>query len=420
MNSKILWQLQLSNYTKEGKFVLSADSNWQIFITKALELIKLDENIHIDVLLPELDDCLESPIKALYDLGISLKNVHPIFIPIQANALVTRYDFPWKTILNCIKPYLDSYTHVYINDPLLLPHYKALFYINTKNKPKWILQTHFLDSPMARVVDDDISYWHGTIEACTKADIFLWHCKTMQNVFKQALLKEHNDEFVNSLMKKSDVWKDGYSITEITKPINMDNVRFNLTEKCGTKTIVWVPNRVGGLGKSFDYTNNGKFLFESIPELWKSRQDFVVLAGNPNQKISNDEIAKNCPAYVKLVDGPLNRDEYRYLSKCADIVVGLYTNDTNGGLASLEAIEFGAKPLFPDIFEYNVYFDAINWPHDFRVSKDLSDIHLILSKLLDTMYSDVLDDKVMLLNKFIQDYSSYESTTKQMFSILGF
>jgi hypothetical protein len=85
MSSKILWQLQLSNYTKEGKFVLSADSNWQIFITKALELIKIDNNIQIDVIMTELDDCLESPIKALYDIGISTKNIHPIHIPIQAN-----------------------------------------------------------------------------------------------------------------------------------------------------------------------------------------------------------------------------------------------------------------------------------------------------------------------------------------------
>ena len=420
MSSKILWQLQLSNYTKEGKFVLSADSNWQIFLTKALELIKLDENIHIDVILPELNDCLESPINALYDVGISTKNVHPIHIPIQANALATRFDFPWKIILEKVKPLIDSYTHVYINDPLLLPHYKALFYINSKNKPKWVLQTHFLDSPMARVVDDEISYWHGTIEACTKADIFLWHCKTMQDVFKQALLKEHNNDFVESLMKKSDVWKDGYSIKEITKPVNMNNVRFNLTDKCGRKTIIWVPNRVGGLGKSFDYTNNGKFLFEIVPELWKKRQDFVVLAGNPNQKISNDEIAQNCPAYVKLVDGPLNRDEYRYLSQCADVVVGLYTNDTNGGLASLESIEFGAVPLFPDIFEYKVYFDAIDWPKELRISPDLNDAHLVLNKLLDFMYSNDLDDKVGSLTKFIRDYSSYESTTKHMFSTLGF
>lgn len=420
MNSKILWQLQLSNYTKEGKFVLSADSNWQIFITKALELIKIDENIKIDVLLPELEDCLESPIKALYDLGISLKNVHPIFIPIQANALATRYDFPWKIILEKIKSEIDLYTHVYINDPLLLPHYKALFYINTKNKPKWVLQTHFLDSPMARVVDDEISYWHGTIEACTKADVFLWHCKTMQNIFKEALLKEHNNNFVESLMKKSDVWKDGYSIAEIRKSVDMNNVRFNLTDKCGTKTIIWVPNRVGGLGKSFDYTNNGKFLFEIVPELWKKRQDFVVLAGNPNQKISNDEIEKNCPAYVKLVDGPLNRDEYRYLSQCADIVVGLYTNDTNGGLASLEAIEFGAVPFFPDIFEYKVYFDEVNWPAELRINPTLENAHITLDNLLNSMYSDEINNKMDFMMSFIRKYSSYESTTQEMFNKLGF
>jgi hypothetical protein len=125
---------------------------------------------------------------------------------------------------------------------------------------------------MARVVDDEISYWHGTIEACTKADIFLWHCKTMQDVFKEALLKEHTNNFVDALMKKSDVWKDGYSITEIRKSVNMNNVRFNLTEKCENKTIIWVPNRIGGLGKSFDYTNNGKFLCSVSRDLKRLHQ----------------------------------------------------------------------------------------------------------------------------------------------------
>lgn len=407
MSAKILWQLQLSCYDANGKFVLTADSNWQIFATNVSQIAKLDSTVMIDVILPDVDQCLEDPRMLLNDLGVG-EQVSFIRIPIIPNAPATRFDFPYSLLLKLLSP-LSSYTHVYINDPLLLPHYKALFHLN-KGKPKFILQTHFLDSPMARVVDPELSYWYGTVEACDKSDLFFWHCNSMQNVFKQALQMEFLPAVVDRLMKKSDVWKAGYSIDEIRKPIRPTKLRFDPQELEG-KTVVWVPNRVGGLGKSFDYTNNGKFLFEIVPEIWKRRQDFVVIAGNPNQKISNDELAAACPAYKKLVAGIVNRDEYRWLSQRADIVVGLYTNDTNGGLASLESIEFNALPLFPDIFEYKVYFDAVNWPQECRVAPEMTNIVSVFSRIIDCAKNQSLVSKQRELRTFIRQYAAYENTT---------
>ncbi len=408
MNPLILWQLQLSCYDAAGRFTLSADSNWQIFATKVAQIVKLRPDVMIHAIMPLESQCNESAEELLTKMGVDLKNIRFLRIPILANAPATRFDFPYSLIKNSIA--YESYTHVYINDPLLLPHYKALFHLN-KAKPKFILQTHFLDSQMARVVDSELSYWYRTVEACDKSDIFLWHCKSMQDVFKQALEMEFQPAVVDRLMAKSDVWKDGYSIAEIRQPVDMTKLRFDPKELDG-QIVVWVPNRVGGLGKSFDYTNNGKFLFEAVPELWKKRQDFVVIAGNPNQKISNDEIAAVCPAYKKLTPGALNRDEYRWLSQRANIVVGLYTNDTNGGLASLEAIEFNAIPLFPDIFEYKVYFDAIEWPPMLRIEPDLSNIGEILSGLLNTMKMGLLERKRTQLQKFVREYAAYENTTE--------
>src|SRR5258708_3620053 len=127
----------------------------------------------------------------------------------------------------------------------------------------------------------------------------------MEDVFHQALKTEFQPHVIDRLMKKSFVFKDGYSVSEIRQPIVSEKLRFS-PSGLRDKKIVWVPNRVGGLGKSFDYTNNGKFLFEIVPALWEKRQDFVVIAGNPNQKISNDEVARAYPAYVKVVNGPLN------------------------------------------------------------------------------------------------------------------
>ncbi len=426
MSARILWQPQLSNYDTQGRFILTADSNWQIFVLKAREMVKADPEIKIDVIVPMPENCLESASQLLYEHRIQ-DHVVLVYMPIVPSALVTRFDFPWERIKSALGAWLKEYTHVYINDPMLLRHYKALFFLN-KASPKFVIQTHFLDSPISRIVPDEVSYWHGIVEACTKADVCLWHCQSMEDVFFEALGRDYQQHIVNSIMAKSDVWKDGYSSTEINRSVDHANLRFD-PKSLDCKTVVWVPNRVGGLGKSFDYTNNGKFLFEVVPEVWRQRMgrglhtetDFVVVAGNPNQKITNDEIVEHCPAYVKLVDGPVNRDEYRWLSARADVVVGLYTNDTNGGLASLESIDAGmAVPLFPDIYEYQVYFDAIDWPHELRIKPDLSDAAEVMNRVLDQCHLGATALKVKALREFIQRYASYEHTTPEMMKRLGF
>lgn len=417
MSAKILWVPQLSNYDASGRFILTADSNWNIAVCKLREMVKVDPNIRVDIVVPLPGDCLENAVTLLAENGLA-KNVGLHHVPIIPSALVTRFDFPWRKVVDALGDHIKSYTHVYVNDPMLLRHYKALFHLN-KAHPRFILQTHFLDSPIARIVDDEVSYWHGTVEACLKADDVLWHCRSMQAVFEEAVARDYQLHICEAIKVKSRAWKDGYSIAEVRKEVDHKNIRFD-TRLLRDKTVVWVPNRVGGLGRSFDYTNNGRFLFDVVPEVWKRRQDFVVVAGNPNQKVTNDEIAARCPAYVKLLPGPVNRDEYRWLSERADIVAGLYTNDTNGGLASLEAIEFNAVPLFPDVFEYSVYMNEVEWPSKLRIKPDLSDAAEVMCNVLDVYAGSIIQDEYMRdMRRFIRHYASYEETTPAMMKRLG-
>jgi hypothetical protein len=245
------------------------------------------------------------------------------------------------------------------------------------------------------------------------------HSQSQLKLFKQALKNDFKKHVVDSILNKTLVWKDGYSIDEIRKPINEQNIRFN-THDLDDKTIIWLPNRVGGLGKSFDYTRNGKVLFELIPKLWEQRQDFVVLAGNGNQKISNEEIRDRCPAYYYFPFGAVNRDEYRWISKRADIVGAFYNSsqDQNGGLASLESVEFGSVPLFTNNIEYKVYFDKVNWPQDLRINPDLSDFVEVTSRLLDCYTSNKVQNKRRRIQKFIRQYSAYEYTVPEMMKLL--
>lgn len=430
MTNRILWQLQLSA-TNNGKFSLATDSNFNVFLMKAHQMFRIDPSLRIDVIVPYHEACVEDVVQEIIAADIP-SGITPVEIPIIPNAVTTRYDFPWEDIMRRVGHRLERYTHVYINDPMQLRNWRALWHSRCPNgpAPRFILQTHFLDTPGARVVPEEVSYWHGTVEACTKADICMWHCDAMKSTFREAALKDYTERFVDEVMAKSMVWKSGYSLEEIRQPVDTSKVRFDMKAFEG-KVIVWVPNRVGGLGKSLDYTNNGKFLFDIVPKLWEKRQDFVVLAGNPNQKVTNDEVAAGCPAYAKLVDGILNRDEYRYISSCADIVVGLYTNDTNGGLASLEAIEMGAVPLFPAIYEYETYFRESGWPRELRVSPDLSDTGEVLSRLIDRVKDRSFDHEAhssfmsayarskFVMQKYIRETASYENTTKNAMQLMG-
>jgi glycosyltransferase involved in cell wall biosynthesis len=193
----------------------------------------------------------------------------------------------------------------------------------------------------------------------------------------------------------------------LNEPINMHNIRFDISLIPHSTTVVWVPNRIGGLGRSFDYTNNGRFLFDELPKV-KSK-GFVVICGNPSQKITNDEIAGCVPEYVKLVPGALNYDEYKWCTQRADIVVALYDKDTNGGIAVLEAMHHGAMPLMLDINEYSRYFDDLNFPYNPR-AKSLDDVAQAFDNLMLWKDEKAMSYIRTAMPNAIKKYSVEEST----------
>lgn len=415
---RLLWQCQLSNYDSHGKFNLVGDSNWQLVVTKLPHMFKVNPNMSVTVLAPRAKDCLERPIELLREACAPeiLDKVKVIEIPIIPSALKTRFDFPWDEMVKTVPR--EEYTHVYINDPMLYRHWRALAHLEWNLAPKFIVQTHFLDTPKDPVVPPEVAYWYGTVEAVQRADVAMWHSDAMRRQFTTAMRGKFSKRAVKEVIAKSIVWKSGYSTTEIHKPVDMSRVRFDPDVLKG-KMVVWVPNRVGGLGRSLDYTNAGKFLFEQVPKLWQRRQDFVVVAGNPSAKISNDEIANACPAYVKLVDGPLNRDEYRWLSARADLVVALYLLDANGGLAALEAIDHHAMPIFPNVNEYKTYFTAADWECSMRVWPNLNNTHEVVGNMIDGIKNGLIKAHAKRMRNFVRSYASYESTTAQAMKDMG-
>ena len=170
-----------------------------------------------------------------------------------------------------------------------------------------------------------------------------------------------------------------------------------------------------------------KFLFEHCNELWKQRQDFVVIAGNPSQKYSNDELNGLCKPYLKLIDGTFTRNEYRYVARKSHIAVGLYNVDSYGGTAARECVELDCLPLWVDNYEYQILANQTGYP--FIANPDLSNVTQTLNDIIDyakkgchkitDAVGTVSYEDVWNLRNINRKRCSYEETTPHALKKMG-
>ena len=373
---RLLVQTQLSNYDTKGNFILECDSGWQMVMGRVREMLKLNPDLQVDVMGPKLEQLITAPDRVNPDLDWHylyayvdptkenrgrLNYIQHEIIP---NALVTRYDLNFELLSKIIglhnhKKHPEfKYDAVYINDPMHLRNFKAMFMVKAGYRPQFFVHSHFIDNPECPKFPTEASLWLGQCEAAIKADFNFWQCKSAMEVFFESMGKQFQHTVVDAVRAKSLPWDDGYSAEEISTGLEVKNIRFDINafdRMTQGKVVLFVPNRIGGRGRSSDYTNCGKFMFDILPELRKRRQDFIVIAGNPSQKFFNHELEQECGpnGYVSLVPDALNRDEFKYVVRHAQIAVGLYDQDAYGGTAARECIELGCMPLWLDNYEYS-------------------------------------------------------------------
>lgn len=442
-HKRLLVQCQLSNYNTQGKFILECDSGWQMVIGRVREMLRLNPELDVTVMGPDMDhdnhrvQCITHPEDINPDLweryGAEGENrLHYFEHRIIPNAIVTRYDFDWTSLacgLNLGMQKIGQalkWDAVYINDPMHLRNFKAMFHVVGGYQPKFFVHSHFIDNPSCPKFPKETSMWLGQCEAACRADFNFWQCGSSMDVFFKEMADFYTPTLVEYVRQKSVPWDDGYSATEISTRPNMDNVRFDANTiqrwHAEHKKVIFVPNRIGGRGRSSDYTNCGKFMFELLPQLRQRRQDFVVVAGNPSQKFSNLELTELCgrDGYVSLVPDAFNRDEFKVILPQTNIALGLYDQDSYGGTAARECVELGCMPLWLDNYEYSsLAREAGGYPYVCR--PDFSDLVGSLSTLMDR----VDDDPVGLstwrkaLQKVVYDRCSYEATTPAAMEKMG-
>lgn len=391
------------------------------------EMLKLNPDLSIDIMGPQLDTVITQPFDINPDLPWDTERLRYISRPIIPNALATRYDFKFEGLANTLQLRSKQYHSVLINDPMHLRNFMAMFFVVAGYQPRFYVHSHFIDNPECPKFPTQASLWLGQCEAAVKADYNFWQCESAMNVFFESMGKQFQPSVVDAVRAKSLPWDDGYSAAEITSPVNHDNMRFTSEEfkqRVGDKVVIFVPNRIGGRGRSSDYTNCGKFMFELLPELRKRRQDFVVLAGNPSQKFFNHELEQECGpnGYVSLVPDAFNRDEFKYVARNSSIAVGLYDQDSYGGTVARECVELGCLPLWLDNYEYSSIAREVNG-YPYVIKPDWSDFVERASALIDHVkqHQDVTHKSAWLyrLQQVVRDRCSYEATTPAAMAKMG-
>jgi hypothetical protein len=398
---RLLVQTQLSNYDREGKFSLECDSGWQMVMGRVREVLKLRPDIYVDVMCPSVEQLITQP-ETLNGVSDRVQYLRQTVVP---DAPVTRFDFDFRRTLTSVSAH--KYDAVYINDPMHLRNFRAVF-SKLGYTPRFTVHNHFVDCPSCPKFPTELSMWHGQCEAAIRADFNFWQCGSAMRQFFRDMHKDYAGPAVSAAESKSESWDDGYSEEEV-RSLDISNILFdvdNFHRRTRGKKLIFVPNRIGGRGRSDDYTNCGKFMFELLPELRRIRHDFAVVAGNPNQKFSNAELEVECGeyGYINLVPATLNRDEYKYIATHSDVVLALYGKDTYGGTAVRECVELGCRPLWLNCNEYADLSAAAGYP--FVVSPDFSDFTQVLCALLDRGA-----DTERLLRE-VRRRCSYSSTTE--------
>ena len=428
MKKRLLIQVQLSNYDTHGKFIMECDSNWQIWAWRSREMLRLNPELEIDLLLPLRSQLMTQPenfAPEAFESG-RLHIIEHYTIP---NAPATRYDFDMQAYkTDEIPMQKDYYDAVFINDPALLPNFKALFFLYGKYVPKFFVQIHFVDHPIwsgRAKFPAEVSLWDRQVEAMRKADVNFWMCQPTADVVTDDMLQEYNTKVVGDMLAHSHIWDDGYSQLEASRGYDITKMRFTEQEfhdAIDHKLVIFAPNRVGGRGRTSDYTHIGEFLFEKLPELRKRRDDFVVIAGNPSQKFLNAELQAECGpnGLITIVPDAPNRDEYHYIASHADVSVHLYDTEHHGGVASRECVEMGCLPLWTNCNEYELMAKA----GQYRVgmcSPDRSDLVNILDNLLTQIktFPYAMTNVQQQLREAVRNRCSFERTTPAAMKVMG-
>ena len=395
---------QYSNYDKNGVYSLHNDSNWNVMSGRfdlLFDNMRELDNIYINAPINRREHTMELLQSYKHKDKIKIINYDS-----PNHAFKVRYHFDYMFWEKELKD--KNIDIVLCNDPMQVKNFKCLFKASYNVNIPIISYNHFIDNPSEPKVPKEIQYWYSQVSGAIAADLNLFTCRSTFDLLFKEMHTDFKDNVIHYVKSKSTVWDAGYSIADVEGNFDI-NFQNKVKELKKNKTLIFFPNRISVFD---DYTNGKKFI-ELCNELESINKDFVVVFGNPSQKMSNDDIKTLCKPNIKISDKALYREEYRALLKEVDICVGLYKNDKYGGCSWREGIHAGALPYALNVYEYKDHCKAVKYPY--IGEPDFNDIISKLDKLIKycqstpRMSRDIWNLKDRIINK-----CSYEHTIKKV------
>lgn len=433
MKLSIMYTLQPS-VNDGSKWLLMSDSNTNMMRGLLDEMYKQSPwEIDFHILAPAAIHCTDFN-ELLSGLDIPEENVTiwqaSVDAPVDANRYRYYFDYANTETIDLWLKENDADNFVFWNN---IPEQTGN-YLSYLRHPKaevampdnmYIVNCcYFLDSPLhAKTAPEKQDYkytsanWWRQVEGALRADIAGFCCDGNMNQFMEGAAHTHTDPIVQSLIKKSHVFRFGYSESELdaAKDVGWRALDDNMWSH-GKRLIVF-PNRI----THPDYTNFALFK-EAMDILGTMRDDFKWTATNPGQKyIKNIDMQDNEDYlnYFMASAHDLSRVEYANLLLHASIHCSLFVEEANGGCACREAMHLRSMPVMPFANEYTRLAKAhypgyVNVKDGKVTAQDIADA---CNRLLDLPSANPYDD-VSNQYEFNHKMGSFVSSTAVVINAL--
>ena len=344
---KIFYSTQITNHTlieSMKEFRLNSDACWNICVGIVSNLIKY-RSMKFLIAVPFIknENYYNYFEKKYY------KNIEFIYFNSPVGAANTRFHFDycfWEQQIDKIK-----LCNVMINDSnTLTKNWKVLFNEYELNIP--IISTnYFLDSPIAKKVDENIRYYERMMESLNCSDLTAFQCESS----KLETLEAYDYLYKNrSNIRKTSVWNIGCWYEEVNK--------FNKLKKFPIITIYFANRITNSAGR---YNNYHKFA-EAIGIVKKRcKIPFDVWMLNPTRKITKEQlnlINNLSNNTINVISNNIiwDREDYLKFINQSHISCNLFTNEVQGGIACGEALATGNIVICPKINHYWYRFQKTN------------------------------------------------------------
>lgn len=365
----VLMYLQLSR-NKDGKYVMSADSNFN-FMSKVCNMFA-ERKDNVDIIIPSSIQRVD--IKN--DIISQVPHSNLLEVTYADDVFGSRFFFN-QDMVDIVRD--KKYDLLWINDPSLVQNFK----IFANGKPKIITYNHWVDFPTDKKSPDGFTYMYRQFEASMISDVYLlnsdFHVEEFQKQFRK-VFKQHSKSQIISF-----------------PPIANASVGRDLSDRIK----ILFNHRLSSLPQ---YKEN----FDNFVSVINRNREVDVIITNPEGKTPKFQI----PRHFEVVNS-VTEEEYNYLLKSCNTQLNCFDYAGGWSMSASDAIVNSYNTL---LLSHSGYREMTPL-NSYSQCSNLSDMRMKLDKLIRDPYTFEKGNKRNL--SFLQDNYSYNASKLRLEAILN-